>query len=99
MSRIAGGGGLAEVRWVLDQRAGQPIAMPDAQWMHVRRTPWPLGRRRVRHVLIRQGRQRRPTWLTAAQRHLIMPFALWDAAEQIEAASALFRELTGQPPV
>lgn len=73
--------------------------MPDAHWMHIRRIQRPLGRRDVRHVLIRHGNRRRPTWVTAEQRHLIMPLALWDAAEQIEAAAALFRELTGRPPV
>jgi hypothetical protein len=57
-----------------------------------------MARRRVRYVHIRQGRRRTPAWLTAEQRHLTMPLALWDAAEQIEAAAALFRELTRRPP-
>jgi hypothetical protein len=100
VTRILAGRSLAEVRWVLNRRAGQPIATPEAHWMHIRRTPRPLGQRRVvRHVLNRQGQRRSPKWLTAEQRHQIMPFALWDAGEQIEAAAALFRELTGRPPV
>jgi hypothetical protein len=98
MNRIAGRRNLAEVRWVLNRRGGRPIAVPDAHWMRIRQTPGPLGRLRVRHVLICQGQRRPPTWLTSEQRHLIMPIALWDVADQIEAATALSRELTGRPP-
>ena len=99
MSRIVGRRNLAEVRWAHNRRAGRPIAMPDAHWMHIRRPPGSLGSRGVHHLLFRQGRGRSLTWLDDEHRHLIMPLALWDVSGQLDAAAALFREVTERPPL
>jgi len=95
VSRIAAAVDLADVRWVRGRRDRRADPGHVFAWALERRNR-PPRRSAAVHVAhlcpVSVSRRVRPAvhWLDDEHRHLIMPLALWDATEQIEAAARRF---------
>jgi hypothetical protein len=93
MSRIAAVGNLADVRWVHAGEVWRGHPRHSVALAHIRRGYPRRSARKVPRTHAWQIRRVRAVfhWLDDNHRHLIMPLALWDATEQIEAAARRFR--------